>query len=150
MLRRISHGRSCVLCQALSKRLSSSAYFENDLFSAPRLAKFCSGEGTVFTHTRFVNCTVSFSSRRSEPGPASRGGSKQARSISENLPGLVVPYPEYCSQMWNPHLKKYIGGIEKVQHTFTRISPLKILSECSLPALVASIPRKLGHLESKA
>ena len=38
----------------------------------------------------------------------------------------VVPRLEYCSPIWNPHLKKETRKLEKVQQTFTRLLFLRM------------------------
>ena len=33
------------------------------------------------------------------------------------------PQVEYCLAVWNPHLKKYINRLERVQHRATKLVP---------------------------
>ena len=40
----------------------------------------------------------------------------------------ILPVLEYASPVWNPHLKKHIRSIERVQHVFTRL----LYYRCSL------------------
>ena len=49
---------------------------------------------------------------------------------------IVRPHLEYCIQAWNPHLRKDVDMIEKIQRRATKLIPeLRDLTECGLTTL---------------
>ena len=54
--------------------------------------------------------------------------SRNATHLLSLFKALVIPIIDYCSIVWNPHLKKEIKAIEKIQRNYTkRITNMKDL-----------------------
>ncbi|EYC29646.1 hypothetical protein Y032_0006g3098 [Ancylostoma ceylanicum] len=47
--------------------------------------------------------------------------SNNPRLLTRLFKAFVIPHLEYCSQVWNPFLKRDVDKIERVQKTFTRL-----------------------------
>ena len=55
---------------------------------------------------------------------------------------IVIPHLEYCIQAWNPHIRKYVDMLDKIQRRATKFIPELIdltyeerLKECGLTTL---------------
>ena len=73
---------------------------------------------------------------------------KENSSIVPLYKAIVIPPLEYCIQAWNPHLRKDIGMLEKIQRRATKLIPglrdlryEERLKECGLTTLETRILR---------
>ena len=67
---------------------------------------------------------------------------KEKSLIAPLYKAIVRPHLEYCIQAWNPHLRKYIDMLEKIQRRSTKLIPglrdlryEERLKECGLTTL---------------
>lgn len=62
----------------------------------------------------------------------------------------VLPHLEYASSVWNPHIKKYILLLEKVQRIFTRIVFYRAFPSTSYPQTLPPYRQRLAILGMKS
>ena len=67
---------------------------------------------------------------------------KEKRLIITLYKTIVRPHLEYCIHVWNPHLRKYVDMLEKIQRRATKLIPelrdltyAERLKECGLTTL---------------
>ena len=68
---------------------------------------------------------------------------KETSLIIPMYKAIVRPHLEYCIQAWNPHLRKDVDMLEKIQRRATKLIPglrdltyVERLKECGLTTLV--------------
>ena len=99
-------------------------------------------------------CRIAASKGNQIPGMIRRNITYKEKSFIVPLyKAIVRPHLEYCIQAWNPHLRKYIDMLEKIQRGATKLIPglrdlryEERLKECGLTTLEKRILRG-GQIE---